>query len=164
MERKKASFTYKMLHDLRYRLMTALLFSILPIGIVSCILFGMLWNRTEREIRDSNQARLEEAMSYWERDSNTIDRAIEYFVSLYLVELNHDNLSWSDVTRYSMFSQLEKILPEAEHNGMVALHDNHGGKTLVQMRAPGMNALQMDAQVREFTRRIEAEEEIPDKT
>ncbi len=164
MNAKAASFRYKMRHDLRCRLMTALLVSILPIGIVSCVLFGMVWNRTEREIRDSNQARLEEAMSYWERDSNTIDRAIEYFISLYGSELNYDNLSWSDVTRYSMFSQLEKILPEAEHNGMVALHDNHGGKTLVQMREPGMNALQMDAQVREFTRRIEAGEDMPDKT
>lgn len=162
MNNRQRTFLHKMRFSLRYRLMTAMLVCILPIGIISCILFGMLWSRTEQEIRRNNQGRLEEAMSYWERDSNTVDRAIEYFVSLYLSELNYENLNWSDVTRYNMFSQLEKVLPEADHNGIVALYDIHGGRVLTQARDSGMDARTVDRQVREFARRIEAGEEMAD--
>lgn len=164
MESEKASFQYKMRYDLRYRLMMALMVCVLPIGIVSCILFGIIWNRTEREIRESNQARLEDAMSYWEWDSRTVDRAMEYFISRYLSELNHENLSWSDVMRYNMFSDLEQVLPEAEHNGLVALQDHTTGKILAQMRDAGADVRLMDSQVREFTRQIEAGGQMRDKS
>lgn len=164
MSTRRSTFIHKMKFSLRYRLMAAMLFCILPIGIISCILFGMLWSRTEQEIHRNNQGRLEEAMSYWERDSNTVDRAIEYFVSLYLSELNYENLSWSDVTRYNMFSMLEQILPEADHNGMVALLDKGGGKILAQMRDGNASAQRMTQQVSEFTRRIQSEESMPDNT
>ncbi len=164
MKTGKASFRYKMNHDLRYRLMTAMLVCVLPIGIVSCVLFGMVWVRTGREIRSTNQARLDEAMSYWERDCHTVERAMDYFVSVNMEELNYDHLSWSDVTRYHMFSQLETILPEAAHNGLVALHDIHGGKTLAQVSDPGMDAAAVDRLVQEFSDMIVRGEEMPGNT
>lgn len=163
MKKGPQSFSYKMRHDLRYRIMTAFLVCFLPICIVGCLLFGILWNRTQQEIHNANQARLEDAMSYWERDSHAIDRAMEYFVSSYIAELNYDNLSWDDVTRYHMFSQLERVLPEAEHNGITALYDLHSGKVLAQMRDAQADAKTMDSQVREFTRRIQADE-MPDES
>lgn len=97
-----------MSHSLRYRLMTALLVCILPIGLVSCVLFGILMNRMEQEVHISNQARLQEAMAYWEEDSTQIDWYMEYFFSQYSSELNYENLSWSDVTRYTMFLNWKK--------------------------------------------------------
>lgn len=113
MNARAASFRYKMRRDLRFRLLTAMLVCVLPIGIVSCVLFGMVLVRTGRELRTTNQTRLNEAMSYWERDCRTVERAMDYYVSVNMEELNYDHLSWSDVTRYHMFSQLETILPEA---------------------------------------------------
>lgn len=59
-----SSFQHKMRMDLRYRLVTAMLVCILPIAIVSCILFGIVWNRSEREMHEAQQIRLDEAMSY----------------------------------------------------------------------------------------------------
>lgn len=164
MNTKAASFRYKMRHDLRYRLMTVMLVCVLPIGLVSCFLFGMVWVRTEREIRGANQTRLNEAMSYWERDCRTVERAMDYYVSVNMEELNYDHLSWSDVTRYHMFSQLETVLPEAAHNGLVALHDIHGGQTLAQVQDPGMDAAMIDRLAREFSNRIDRGEEMPDST
>lgn len=161
MNKGPQSFSYKMRHDLRYRLMTAFLVCFLPICIVGCLLFGVLWNRSQREIQATNQARLDAAMSYWERDSHTVDRAMEYFVSLYISELNYDNLSWNDVTRYEMFSQLEWILPEADHNGIVTLYDLQGNRVLTQMRDPNVDARTMDRQVQEFTRRVRCDD-MPD--
>ncbi len=164
MSAKAASFQYKMRHDLRYRLLTAMLVCVLPIGIVSCILFGMVWVRTGRELRGANQARLNEAMTYWERDCRTVERAMDYFVSVNMEELNYDHLSWSDVTRYHMFSQLETVLPEASHAGLVALHDNHGGQTLAQVLDPGMDAAEIHRLAREFSGMIDRGEEMPGNT
>ncbi len=164
MKTGNASFRYKMYHDLRYRLLTAMLVCVLPVGLVSCVLFGMVWVRTGREIRSTNQARLDEAMSYWERDCRTVERAMDYFVSVNLEELNYDHLRWSDVTRYHMFSQLETVLPEAAHAGLVALHDIHGGQTLAQVMDPGMDAARIDRLAREFSDRINRGEEMPGNT
>lgn len=163
MNKGSQSFSYKMRHDLRYRLMTAFLVCFLPICIVGCLLFGVLWNRTQQEIQASNQARLEAAMSYWERDSHTVDRAMDYFVSLYISELNYENLSWSDMTRYDMFAQLEQILPEADHNGIISLYDLHGDRVLTQMHDPSVDAKTMDSQVQEFTRRVR-NDDMPDRS
>lgn len=159
-----ASFRYKMSHDLRFRLLTAMLVCVLPIGIVSCILFGIVWTRTEQEIRSSNQARLDDAMSYWERDCRTVERAMDYFASDNMEELNYGNLNWNDVTRYQMFSQLETILPEAAHNGMVALYDINVGKTLTKVLDPGMDVLTIDRVTREFSDMIEQGEEMQGNT
>ncbi len=164
MNARAASFQYKMRHDLRYRLLTAMLVCVLPIGIVSCILFGMVWVRTGRELRTTNQTRLNEAMSYWERDCRTVERAMDYFASVNMEELNYDHLSWSDVTRYHMFSQLETVLPEAAHAGLVALHDNHGGQTLTQVVDPGMDAAEIHRLAREFSGMIDRGEEMPNNT
>lgn len=164
MNTKTASFGYKMRHDLRYRIMTAILVCLLPIGIVSCILFGMVWNRTEREIHDNQQARLEEAMSYWEWDSHTVDRAMNYFVSIYLPELNNENLAWSEMTGYNMFSMLEQILPEAEHSGLTALQDLREDRVYAQMRSSSQDAGLIVAQVQNFTERIRSGQAMPDNS
>ena len=159
-----SSFQHKMRMDLRYRLVTAMLVCILPIAIVGCILFGIVWNRSEREMHEAQQIRLDEAMSYWERDTSTIDRAISYFVSQYLPELNNENLVWNDVLRYEMFEMVELILPEAEHSGIAALYDVREDKVLCQMRTANQDAGLIDRQVREFSRRIQSGPEMPDDT
>lgn len=142
--------------------MTALLVCILPIGLISCILFVIQLNRTEQEIYDSNQARLEEAMAYWEQDSTLIDWIMEYFISQYGSELNYENFHWSDVTRYNMFFELEEILPKAGHDGMVALVDNQTGQVLAQIRDANASDARKDSQVRVFTSWIEKKEQLPD--
>lgn len=159
-----ASFQYKMRHDLRFRLLTAMLVCVLPIALVSCVLFGLVWVRTEQEIRSADQARLNDAMSYWERDCRTVEWAMDYFVSINMEELNYDHLSWSDVTRYQMFSQLVTILPEAEHNGLVALHDTNGDQTLTQVLDPGMDAAEIDRMARAFSGIIDSGEELLNDT
>ncbi len=164
MNAKAASFQYKMRHDLRYRLMTVMLVCVLPIGLVCCFLFGMVWVRTGRELRTTNQTRLNEAMSYWERDCRTVERAMDYYVSVNMEELNYDHLIWSDVTRYYMFSQLETVLPEAAHSGLVALHDVQGGQTLTQVMDPGADAAMIDRLTREFSNKIDRGEEMPNNT
>lgn len=162
MKQKICAFLHKMQYNLRYRLMTALLVCILPIGLISCILFVIQLNRTEQEIYDSNQARLEEAMAYWEQDSILIDWIMEYFISQYGSELNYENFRWSDVTRYNMFFELEEILPKAGHNGMVALVDNQTGQVLAQIRDANASDARKDSQVRAFTSWIEKKEQLPD--
>ena len=159
-----SAFRHKMRMSLRYRMMTAILACFLPIGIVSCILFGMVWNRTEREIHENQQARLEETMSYWERDSNATDRAMRYFVSQYLPELSNENLNWSEMTGYNMFSMLEQILPEAEYGSIVALQNLREDKIFAQMRSPLQDAKLIDAQVQDFTRKIRSQQPMPDNT
>ena len=162
MKQKICAFLHKMKYNLRYRLMTALLVCILPIGLISCILFVIQLNRTEQEIYDSNQARLEEAMAYWEQDSTLIDWIMEYFISQYGSELNYENFHWSDVTRYNMFFELEEILPKAGHDGMVALVDNQTGQVLAQIRDANASDARKDSQVRAFTSWIEKKEQLPD--
>ena len=162
MKQKICAFLHKMQYNLRYRLMTALLVCILPIGLISCILFVIQLNRTEQEIYDSNQARLEEAMAYWEQDSTLIDWIMEYFISQYGSELNYENFHWSDVTRYNMFFELEEILPKAGHDGMVALVDNQTGQVLAQIRDANASDARKDSQVRAFTSWIEKKEQLPD--
>ena len=162
MKQKICAFLHKMQYNLRYRLMTALLVCILPIGLISCILFVIQLNRTEQEIYDSNQARLEEAMAYWEQDSTLIDWIMEYFISQYGSELNYENFHWSDVTRYNMFFELEEILPKAGHDGMVALVDNQTGQVLAQIRDANASDTRKDSQVRAFTSWIEKKEQLPD--
>lgn len=162
MKQKICAFLHKMKYNLRYRLMTALLVCILPIGLISCILFVIQLNRTEQEIYDSNQARLEEAMAYWEQDSTLIDWIMEYFISQYGSELNYENFYWSDVTRYNMFFELEEILPKAGHDGMVALVDNQTGQVLAQIRDANASDARKDSQVRAFTSWIEKKEQLPD--
>ena len=162
MKQKICAFLHKMKYNLRYRLMTALLVCILPIGLISCILFVIQLNRTEQEIYDSNQARLEEAMAYWEQDSTLIDWIMEYFISQYGSELNYKNFRWSDVTRYNMFFELEEILPKAGHDGMVALVDNQTGQVLAQIRDANASDARKDSQVRAFTSWIEKKEQLPD--
>lgn len=159
-----ASFHYKMRHDLRFRLLAAMLVCVLPIGLVSCILFGIVWVRTEQEIRSTNQARLDDAMAYWERDCRTVERAMDYFVSTNMEKLNYDHLNWSDVTRYGMFSQLVTILPEAGHKGMVALHDTNGHQTLAQVLDSDMDAAMIDQLTRELSDKINRGEEMPHNT
>ncbi len=162
MKQKICAFLHKMKYNLRYRLMTALLVCILPISLISCILFVIQLNRTEQEIYDSNQARLEEAMAYWEQDSTLIDWIMEYFISQYGSELNYENFHWSDVTRYNMFFELEEILPKAGHDGMVALVDNQTGQVLAQIRDANASDARKDSQVRAFTSWIEKKEQLPD--
>lgn len=162
MKQKICAFLHKMQYNLRYRLMTALLVCILPIGLISCILFVIQLNRTEQEIYDSNQARLEEATAYWEQDSTLIDWIMEYFISQYGSELNYENFHWSDVTRYNMFFELEEILPKAGHDGMVALVDNQTGQVLAQIRDANASDARKDSQVRAFTSWIEKKEQLPD--
>ena len=162
MKQKICAFLHKMKYNLRYRLMTALLVCILPISLISCILFVIQLNRTEQEIYDSNQARLEEAMAYWEQDSTLIDWIMEYFISQYGSELNYENFHWSDVTRYNMFFELEEILPKAGHDGMVALVDNQTGQVLAQIRDANASDTRKDSQVRAFTSWIEKKEQLPD--
>lgn len=162
MKQKICAFLHKMQYNLRYRLMTALLVCILPIGLISCILFVIQLNRTEQEIYDSNQARLEEAMAYWEQDSTLIHWIMEYFISQYGSELNYENFRWSDVTRYNMFFELEEILPKAGHDGMVALVDNQTGQVLAQIRDANASDARKDSQVRAFISWIEKKEQLPD--
>ena len=162
MKQKICAFLHKMQYNLRYRLMTALLVCILPIGLISCILFVIQLNRTEQEIYDSNQARLEEATAYWEQDSTLIDWIMEYFISQYGSELNYENFHWSDVTRYNMFFELEEILPKAGHDGMVALVDNQTGQVLAQIRDANASDARKDSQVRAFISWIEKKEQLPD--
>ena len=115
-------------------------------------------------MHEAQQIRLDEAMSYWERDTSTIERAISYFVSQYLPELNNENLVWNDVLRYEMFAMVEQILPEAEHSGIAALYDVREDKVLCQMRTANQDAGLIDRQVREFSRRIQSGPEMPDDT
>ena len=159
-----SSFRHKLRKDLRYRLMTAMLASILPIAAISCILLSIVWNRAEQEIHQNQQARLDEAMSYWERDSRTVDRAMSYFASQFLPELNNENLNWDEITRYNMFSLLCQVLPEADHNGIVALHDLRQGKVMAQTRTDSQDAALIDRQVRDFTEQIQSGKSLQNDT
>lgn len=159
-----SSFRHKLRKDLRYRLMTAMLVSILPIAAISCILLSIVWNRAEQEIHQNQQARLDEAMSYWERDSRTVDRAMSYFASQFLPELNNENLNWDEITRYNMFSLLCQVLPEADHNGIVALHDLRQGKVMAQTRTDSQDAALIDRQVRDFTEQIQSGKSLQNDT
>lgn len=159
-----SSFRHKLRNDLRYRLMTAMLVSILPIAAISCILLSIVWNRAEQEIHQNQQARLDEAMSYWERDSRTVDRAMSYFASQFLPELNNENLNWDEMTRYNMFSLLCQVLPEADHNGIVALHDLRQDKVMAQTRTDSQDAALIDRQVRYFTEQIQSGKSLQNDT
>lgn len=159
-----SSFRHKLRKDLRYRLMTAMLVSILPIAAISCILLSIVWNRAEQEIHQNQQARLDEAMSYWERDSRTVDRAMSYFASQFLPELNNENLNWDEITRYNMFSLLCQVLPEADHNGIVALHDLRQDKVMAQTRTDSQDAALIDRQVRDFTEQIQSGKSLQNDT
>lgn len=159
-----SSFRHKLRNDLRYRLMTAMLVSILPIAAISCILLSIVWNRAEQEIHQNQQARLDEAMSYWERDSRTVDRAMSYFASKFLPELNNENLNWDEITRYNMFSLLCQVLPEADHNGIVALHDLRQDKVMAQTRTDSQDAALIDRQVRDFTEQIQSGKSLQNDT
>lgn len=159
-----SSFRHKLRNDLRYRLMTAMLVSILPIAAISCILLSIVWNRAEQEIHQNQQARLDEAMSYWERDSRTVDRAMSYFASQFLPELNNENLNWDEITRYNMFSLLCQVLPEADHNGIVALHDLRQDKVMAQTRTDSQDAALIDRQVRDFTEQIQSGKSLQNDT
>lgn len=159
-----SSFRHKLRKDLRYRLMSAMLVSILPIAAISCILLSIVWNRAEQEIHQNQQARLDEAMSYWERDSRTVDRAMGYFASQFLPELNNENLNWDEITRYNMFSLLCQVLPEADHNGIVALHDLRQGKVMAQTRTDSQDAALIDRQVRDFTEQIQSGKSLQNDT
>lgn len=151
---KKHGFMYKMRHDLAYRLMTAVFVFILPVCIIGCILLGIVWDRTKRELQNIEQSRLEDAMAYWERDCAAVDNAMEYFVSMFLDELNYNNSEVGATVPYSMFSQLERVLSSADHNGLVALRDNHTGRILAQMQDPVADAALMDSQVQQFTAQL----------
>lgn len=159
-----SSFRHKLRHDLRYRLMTAMLVSILPIAAISCILLSIVWNRGEQEIHQNQQARLDEAMSYWERDSHTVDRAMSYFASQFLPELNNENLNWDEMTRYNMFSLLCQVLPEADHNGIVALHDLRQDKVMAQTCTDSQDAALIDRTVRDFTEQIQSGKSLQNDT
>lgn len=157
-------FSRKMRFSLRYRLMTAVLVCLVPICLVSCILFNMLFRRSEGEIHASNQARLDAAMAYWEEDTDLIDWAMENFLSRYLAELRYENLSWNDVSRYNMFFELEQILPRTEHPGLVALQDHTTGVVLAQMRDDQADDGQKDRLVQAFTNQLSAETDVADLT
>ncbi|MGN0999182.1 MAG: sensor histidine kinase [Faecousia sp.] len=157
MRSRKTSFLYKMGHDLTYRLMTAFLVLILPVFIIGGILLGIVWNRTLQQMQSISQSRLEEAMAYWERDCSTLDGAMDYFVSMFLEELNCDRSQVGETAPYRMFAQLEQALVRACHNGLVALRDNHSGRVLAQMQDTSSDALTIDSQVRCFTQRITEE-------
>ena len=88
---KKHGFFYKMTRDLTYRMLTAVLVCILPVCIIGCILLGIVWNRTQQEMQRIEQDRLTDAMAYWERDCSVIDDSMEYFVFMFLEELNNDS-------------------------------------------------------------------------
>lgn len=151
---KKHSFGYKMRYDLTYRLMTAIFVFILPVCIIGCILLGIVWNRTKREMQDIKQERLEDAMSYWERDCSAVDNAMEYFVSMFLEELNYDHSNFGPTVPYRMLAELEGVLTSADHSGLVALRDNHTGQILAQMQDPVADAALMDRQVQQFTAQL----------
>lgn len=161
MHEDSRTFGYKMRHALSYRLMTASLVFILPVCIIGCILLGVVRNRTEREMRAIEQDRLKDAMEYWQRDSRTVDGAMEYFVTLFLDELNNDSTQSSETALYRMFTQLERILPAADHSGLLAMRDNRSGKILTQMRDGSADAAATDGRVRLFTQ-LAAEDTMAD--
>ena len=154
MKGKKHTFTYKIKYDLSYRLMTAVFVFILPVCVIGCILLGIVWDRTKQEVQYVEQGRLEDVMAYWERDCSAVDNAMEYFVTMFLEELNYDRSKVEITTPYRMFSQLERVLTSAEHNGLVALRDNHTGQILAQMQDPLADAATLDSQVQGFVERI----------
>lgn len=156
-------FAEKMRRSLTYRLMTAVLVCILPVCMIGCILMGLVWNRTKQEMKNMEQNRLKDVMSYWERDCSVIDDSMEHFVSDFLAELNYDNSQFSSTVPYQMFAQLERVLVSANHNGLVALRDNYTGQILAQMRDVQADGLTMDSQVRTFKSRV-AEDNMPDSS
>lgn len=158
---EKHGFMYKMKHDLTHRLMTAALVFILPVCIIGCILLGIVWNRTRQELQSMEQERLKEAMAYWERDCAAVDGAMDYFVSMFLEELNYDSSRLSLTVPYQMFTQLERVLASADHSGLVALRDNHTGQILAKMRDDRADSLTMDSQISSFKLRV-AQDDMPD--
>ena len=158
---KKHGFFYKMKHDLTYRMLTAVLVCILPVCIIGCILLGIVWNRTQQEMQRMEQDRLTDAMAYWERDCSVIDGAMEYFVSMFLEELNYDSSQLSPIVPYRMFRELERVLSSADHNGLVALRDNHTGKILAQSQNAPLDGAANDSQILAFETRL-AQDDMPD--
>jgi len=160
---KKHGFSYKMKHDLTHRMMTAVLVCILPVCIIGCVLLGIVWNRTQQEMQSMEQDRLTDAMAYWERDCSAIDGAMEHFVSMFIEELNYSSSQLSPIVPYRMFDELERVLAATDHNGLVALRDNHTGMILSQLRNAQADGTTNDKHVRAFEIRL-AEDNIPDSS
>ena len=163
MNADKHGFMYKMRYNLTYRLMTAVLVCILPVCIIGCVLLGVVWNRGRQEVQQMEQAWLTDVMAYWERDCSAIDSTMEYFVSMFIEELNYDSSQLSPVVPYKMFTELERVLVGADHNGLVALRDNHSGQILARMRDPNADGVTIDSQVKAFEARV-AQDDMTDSS
>lgn len=140
------------------RLLIVVLFTVLPINMISIVVSGMVFYNSTRQIRDSYQRELDSGMTYFFKLLEDMDHYYDSFVTDYLEDLTLSSDAEGDnMACYEMLDSLKTTFNYANFDGVFYLYERKSGKVYFKYNSDRYNVNEVEA----MKRKLAKMEEIP---
>lgn len=140
------------------RLLTVVLFTVLPINMISIVVSGMVFYNSTRQIRDSYQRELDSGMTYFFKLLEDMDHYYDSFVTDYLEDLTLSSDAEGDnMACYEMLDSLKTTFNYANFDGVFYLYERKSGRVYFKYNSDRYNVNEVEA----MKRKLAKMEEIP---
>lgn len=140
------------------RLLIVVLFTVLPINMISIVVSGMVFYNSTRQIRDSYQRELDSGMTYFFKLLEDMDHYYDSFVTDYLEDLTLSSDAEGDnMACYEMLDSLKTTFNYANFDGVFYLYERKSGRVYFKYNSDRYNVNEVEA----MKRKLAKMEEIP---
>ena len=141
------------------RLLTVIVFTVLPINMISIAVSGMVFFNSVRQIKDSYQRELDGGLSYFSNLIEDMDHYYDSFVTEYLEDLTiRTSMDGDRMACYEMLSSLKTIFDYAGFDGVFYIYDRESGRVYFKYNSDRYTVSEVEA----MKRKLAKLEEIPD--
>lgn len=141
------------------RLLTTIIFMVLPINVISIVVSAMVFFNSVSQIKDSYQRELDGGLTYFSNLIADMDHYYDSFVTEHLEDLTISTTANDDVMAcYEMLSGLETIFDYANFDGVFYIYDRESGRVYFKYNSDRYTVSEVEA----MKRKLEKLEEISD--
>ena len=111
------------------RLLIVVLFTVLPINIISIVVSGMVFYNSTKQIKESYQRELDSGITYFANLLKDMDHYYDSFVSDYLEDLTlSTDTDGDNMDCYSMLDSLKTTYDYANFDGVFYIYVRKSGR------------------------------------
>lgn len=135
------------------RLLIVVLFTVLPINMISIVVSGMVFYNSTRQIRDSYQRELDSGMTYFFKLLEDMDHYYDSFVTDYLEDLTLSSDAEGDnMACYEMLDSLKTTFDYANFDGVFYLYERKSGRVYFKYNSDRYNVNEVEAMKRKLAK------------
>ena len=128
------------------RLLIVVIFTVLPINIISIVVSGMVFYNSTKQIKESYQRELDSGITYFANLLKDMDHYYDSFVSDYLEDLTlSTDTDGDNMDCYSMLDSLKTTYDYANFDGVFYIYDRKSGRVYFKYNSDRYTVTEVEA-------------------